>query len=61
MRQLRATARLDNPHVHFNRNTSVIFRMDNLSCDMATSPPGNDVGDSLPHFVEIIRRYFTPF
>ena len=33
-------ARLDRPQVHFNLKTSVIFRMDNLSCDIATSPPG---------------------
>ena len=61
MRQLRATARLDRPHVHFNRNTSLIFRMDNLSCDIATSPLGIDDRDSLPHFVGIIQRYFAPY
>lgn len=37
MRQLRATARIDKPHTHFSRKASLIFRMDNLSCDISTS------------------------
>jgi hypothetical protein len=51
---------LDRPPVHFKRNTSLIFRMDNLSCDMATSPWGIVEADSLPHLDRIIQRYFTP-
>lgn len=59
MRQLRAMARLDRLHVHFNRNTSVIFRMEYLSCDIATSPFGLDDEDSLPQIMGIIQRCFT--
>jgi hypothetical protein len=32
--QLRPIERSDNPQAHFKRSTSLILRMDNLSCDM---------------------------
>src|ERR1035437_9358104 len=53
--QLRAIDRFDKPHSHFKRNASLIFRMDNLSCDITTS--WNYSRDSLPHFKKIIQRH----
>jgi hypothetical protein len=56
--QLRPMARFDKPHAHFKRSASLIFRMDNLSCDIPTS--WNFSRCRLPHFEKIIQRYFTP-
>ena len=56
--QLRPMARFDKPQNHFKRSASLIFRMDNLSCDIATS--WNYSRCRLPHFEKIIQRYFTP-